>query len=104
MTIIKIAILLLLQMMIIILSAFLPSALASILSFYYIIIIIIIIIRRRRRRRRRNSKWITHSQSKPPSPIYGGTYRRKTKKGLDESGNKRSDMTLYVLQTSLYRK
>jgi len=45
-----------------------------------------------------------HSQSKPPSPKYSGTYRGKTKKGLDKSGNKRSYMVLYVLQTAFYRK
>ena len=46
----------------------------------------------------------SHSQSKEPSPKHGGTYRGKTKKGLDKTGNKRSDMVLYVLQTALYRK
>ena len=30
--------------------------------------------------------------------------RRKTKKGLDKRGNKRSGMVLYVLQTTFYRK
>ena len=45
---------------------------------------------------RGNSKWTIHSQSKPPSPKYSGTYRGKTKKGLDKRGNKRSDMVLYV--------
>jgi hypothetical protein len=44
------------------------------------------------------------TQSKPPSPKYNGTYRGKTKKGLDKKGNKRSDMVLYVLQATLYRK
>jgi len=44
------------------------------------------------------------TQSKPPNPKYGGTYRGKTKKGLDKRGNKRIDMVLYVLQTALYRK
>ena len=37
---------------------------------------------------------------KLPSPKYSGTYRGKTKKGLDERGSKRSDMVLYVLQTA----
>jgi hypothetical protein len=82
-------------MMIIILSAFpLPPLPPS--CHTHIIIIIIIIMS--------NSKRPTHSQSKPPSPIYGGTYRGKTKKGLDEIGNKISYMMLYVLQTALYRK
>jgi len=38
-----------------------------------------------------------HSLTNPPSPKYSGTYRRKTKKGLDKRGNKRSDTVLYVL-------
>ena len=36
--------------------------------------------------------------------IQSGTYRGKIKKDLDNRGNKRSDMVLYVLQTALYRK
>ena len=43
------------------------------------------------------------TQSKPPSPECSGTYRGKTKKGLDKRGN-RSDMVLYVLQITFYRK
>jgi len=35
---------------------------------------------------------------------YSGTYRGKTKKGLDKRGNKRSDMVLYVLQTAFYNR
>jgi hypothetical protein len=45
-----------------------------------------------------------HSQSKPPSQKYSGTYRGKTKKGFDKRRNKRIDMVLYVLQTAFYRK
>jgi hypothetical protein len=30
-----------------------------------------------------------HSQSKPQSPTYSGTYRGKTKKGLDKTGDTR---------------
>ena len=45
-----------------------------------------------------------HSHSKPPSPKYCGTCRGKTKKGLGERGNTRSDTVLCVLQTSFYRE
>jgi len=51
-----------------------------------------------------NSKQTTHSQSKPPSPEYSGTYRSKIKKGLDRRRNKRGDIVLYVLQTAFCRK
>ena len=51
-----------------------------------------------------NNNKADHSQSKPPSPKYSGTYRGKTKKGVDRRGSKRSDMVLYVLQTAFYRK
>ena len=45
-----------------------------------------------------------HSITKPPSPECRGTYRSKTKKGLNKRGNKGSDMVLYVLQETFYRK
>jgi hypothetical protein len=51
-----------------------------------------------------DSKWTTHSQSKPPSPTHSRTYKGKTKKVLNNRGDTRSDMVLYVLQTALYRK
>ena len=41
---------------------------------------------------------------KATKPKYSGTYRGKTKKGLNKRGNQRSDMVLYVLQTAFYRK
>jgi hypothetical protein len=47
---------------------------------------------------------LTLSQSKPPSPKYSGTHKGKQRWGLDKRGNKRSDMVLYVLQTTFYRK
>jgi hypothetical protein len=41
---------------------------------------------------------------KPPSPTYSGTYKGKTTKGLDKTGDTISDMVLHVLQIALYRK
>jgi len=46
---------------------------------------------------------LNRSQSHP-TPKYSGTYRGKTKKGLDKRGNKRNDMMLYVLLRALYKK
>jgi len=43
-----------------------------------------VLLRLRKVTARGNSKRTTHSQSMPSSPKYGGTYRGKTKKGLDK--------------------